>query len=161
MQNGFDTYQKMNTMGMSQLDLILTVYRGAIDLLEQSKTAFLEDNLDDGRTACEKARKFIVHLYTTLDMEKGEEIAAQLGQLYAFMIEQIDLAIANKSQELLGEVIGLLNIIMDGWKSLKADETQARATEPKAKTAGSEERELKAPDQPVQYLDDKRLTISA
>lgn len=122
MDRGFKTYKKINTMGMSQLDLILTVYRGAIGYLDQAKSDFNDGNLSAGRTACEKARKCIVHLYTTLDMDKGEEIANQLGQLYAFLIQQIDLAVASKSCELLDDVKGILGTIREAWEGLKEQE---------------------------------------
>ena len=122
MKTGFSTYRKINTMSMSQLELILTVYRGAIDYLDQAQADFEEGNLTAGRTACEKARKCIVHLYTTLDMEKGEAIADRLGQLYAFMIQQIDLAIASKSCKLLDEVKGYLNNIKSAWEGLRTQE---------------------------------------
>ncbi len=125
MNKGFNTYKENSTMGMSQLDLILTVYRGAIKFIEQAKVEFEAERLTEGRTACEKARKCIVHLYTTLDMEKGEDIAEKLGQLYAFMIEQLDLAVASKSLDLLDSVIALLTTIKEGWDGLKdADEKE-------------------------------------
>jgi flagellin-specific chaperone FliS len=56
-------------------------------------------------------------------MEKGEAIADQLGQLYAFMIQQIDLAVASKSCKLLGEVKGILNNIKGAWEGLKKHDT--------------------------------------
>lgn len=144
MQRGFQTYRQINTMGMTQLDLILTVYRGTIGYLDQAKEDFATGKLTSGRTACDMARKCIVHLYTTLDMEKGENIAAQLGQLYAFMIEQIDLAVANKSCKLLGDVKSILETVKGGWESLKEREAagtwgDSRSTEsaPEGKAAGT------------------------
>ncbi|MCK5127169.1 MAG: flagellar export chaperone FliS [candidate division Zixibacteria bacterium] len=118
MIKGYDTYKQNNTMGMSQLELILTVYRGTIRLLKQAKADFEEEKYAEGRTSCDKARKCIVHLYTTLDMEKGEDIAEKLGQLYAFMIEQVDMAVASKSLDLIDTVIGLLSTIKEGWEGL-------------------------------------------
>jgi flagellar protein FliS len=119
MKRGFGTYHEINTMGKSQLDLILMIYRGAIGLLEQAKCDFQAGELTAGRAACEKARKCIVHLYTTLDMDKGQEIAARLGQLYAYMIEQLDLAMASKSLPILDAVAGMLATIKEGWENLK------------------------------------------
>ena len=125
MNKGFSVYQQNDTMAMSQLDLILTVYRGAIRLLKQAKSDFENQRLNEGRTAIEKARKCIVHLYTTLDMEKGEQIAEKLGHLYAFMIEQLDVAVANKSLDLIDDVASLLNTIKEGWEGLKEQGTAA------------------------------------
>lgn len=131
MQRGFNTYKQINTMGMSQVDLILTVYRGAIGFLSQAQSDFEQGRLTEGRTACDKARKCIVHLYTTLDMDKGEAIANQLGQLYAFMIQQIDLAVASKSCDLLDDVKNILGTIKEAWEGLKEQETVPAPADPK------------------------------
>ena len=125
MKTDQNEYRKTSTMGMSQLDLILSVYKGAINYVVQTKTDFQEANYSSGRTACEKARKCIVHLYTTLDMDKGEQIADYLGQLYAYIIKQLDLAVASKSQEQLDDVLNVLNTLKDGWNELKVREGKA------------------------------------
>lgn len=125
---GCNAYQKINTMGMSQLDLILTVYRGGIGFLNQARDHFQKDELVAGRAACDRARKCIVHLYTTLDMDKGGAIADRLGQLYAFMIERIDLAVANKSRDILDDVIANLTTIKEGWEGIQAADTENAAT---------------------------------
>jgi flagellar protein FliS len=123
MNRGFSAYKKINTMGMSQLDLILTVYRGAMEYLDRAQSDFKEGQMNEGREACEKARKCIVHLYTTLDMDKGGAIASHLGRLYAYMIEQIDLGMASKSDELFDNVRGILGNIKEAWEDLKDKET--------------------------------------
>jgi len=119
MKTGFETYKNVNTMGMSQLDLILMVYGGTINYLNQARTDFQESHFANGRDACDRARNCMVHLYTTLNMEKGEQIAKHLGYLYAHIIEQIDLCVASKSVEKLDNVIGILTTIKEGWSGLK------------------------------------------
>ena len=122
MKTGCDTYQKINTMSMSQLELILAVYRGTIGYLEQAKKLFTENDYSAGRTACDRARKCMVHLYTTLDMEKGGEIARYLGGLYAYAIEQLDLAVASKANGRLDDIIGVFVNLKDGWEQLRDDQ---------------------------------------
>jgi flagellar protein FliS len=122
MKKGADAYRNISTMGMSQLELILTVYRGAIEYLNLTKKGFAENRFDIGRDNCEKARKCLVHLYTTLDVDKGQSIALQLGQLYAFMIERLDLALASKSCSDIDNVIGIMMTLKEGWEGLKNSE---------------------------------------
>ncbi len=127
MKTGCKTYETINTMSMSQLDLILAVYGGAIGYLEQAKKAFGESDFNSGRMACDRARKCVVHLYTTLDMDRGKEIARHLGHLYAYMIEQIDLAVASKSLQRIDDVIGVLNTLKEGWEALKGNQEKTTA----------------------------------
>ena len=160
MRTGFETYKNINTMGMSQLDLILTVYSGTISYLNQARTDFQESRLTKGRDACDKARNCMVHLYTTLDMEKGEKIAEHLGYLYAHIIEQIDLCVASKSVEKLDNIIGLMSTIKEGWDGLKSQPV------PTPTSAGMSERQPLSDNsgnksQPSAVPEENRLTVSA
>jgi len=121
MHKGHVAYQEVNTMGLSQVDLILHVYRGTIGLLEKAKRDFKADRYMDGRTACEKAHKCIVHLYTTLNLEKGGVIADRLAKLYVYMLEKLDVVMANRSEKIMDELIQLLSNIKDGWEGIKTN----------------------------------------
>jgi flagellar protein FliS len=120
MDKGFKTYQTTQVMGLSQVDLILTVYKGTIGYLEQAAEHFRNGRIEPGRTAGGKARGCLVHLYTTLDMEKGQAIADHLGKLYAYMIEEIDMAVAGADGGPLDNIVRLLQTIKEGWDGLKA-----------------------------------------
>jgi flagellar protein FliS len=161
MKQDFSTYKKINTMGMSQLDLILTVYRGAIAYLDRAQSDFKEDKLTEGRVACEKARKCIVHLYTTLDMEKGQEIASQLAQLYVFMIQQIDLATASKSCDLIKDVKEILGTIKEAWESLKEQEGISVPAGPSEPIVEKTAEVLETPPASIPPPNGTRLTFSA
>ncbi|MCP4567839.1 MAG: flagellar export chaperone FliS [FCB group bacterium] len=119
MKRAQNVYQEEKIMNMSQVELILHVYQGSIGFMKSAKADFQEDRLVEGRAACEKARKCIVHLYTTLDMEKGQEIANYLSQLYAYIIQQLDLITASKSIEQIDDVINVLQTLKDGWENIK------------------------------------------
>ncbi len=160
MKKGYDTYKEINTLGMSQLELILTVYRGAINFLEKARRDFTDGKADEGHQACERARRCIVHLYTTLDMDKGEAIAARLGQLYAFMIEQLDLAAAQRSGDLLVNIIGLLETIKEGWESLRETEPPKGETTPST-TPGRPQNRVDAFVGETPPTAENRITISA
>ena len=160
MRKGLNTYREINTMGMSQVDLILTVYRGAIGFVESAATAFEAGKTAKGQAACERTRRCLVHLYTTLDMEKGQAIAAKLGQLYAYMIEQLDLAAASGSTKILGDVGRMLTTIKEGWESLRGSENGTAAPDLSTDGAGDEVRPDDDPG-PRPRKSDERITISA
>jgi flagellar secretion chaperone FliS len=160
MKKGHDTYKEINTLVMSQLELILTVYRGAINFLQKARRDFTDGKADEGHQACERARRCIVHLYTTLDMDKGEAIAARLGQLYAFMIEQLDLAAAQRSSDLLVNIISMLETIKEGWESLRDTESPRGETTPSA-TSGRPQNRVDAFVGETPPTPENRITISA
>ena len=62
-------------MGKSPVELVIQVYDGAIASFNQATEHYNQKNLNEGWEQLEKAKKFITHLYTTLDEDKGGEIA--------------------------------------------------------------------------------------
>ncbi|KAA3632108.1 MAG: flagellar export chaperone FliS [Calditrichaeota bacterium] len=119
MDGKLKAYQTADTLGKSQLDLIIKVYDGAITSLRQTREQFEKEEYNNGRIHLEKANKFVTHLFTTLDMEKGGEIAEQLSKLYAFTINQMNVIDATKDLNAIDENITVLSNLRDGWVDLK------------------------------------------
>src|SRR5512137_2901152 len=96
MKKKITTYQQADTEGKSQLELVIKVFDGALQSLTAAKAAYAEEDYQIGYRELEKARRFVVHLYSTLDFVKGGEIADRLGKLYVFVMSEIDLIEATK-----------------------------------------------------------------
>lgn len=133
-------YQTTDTLGKSQLDLIIKVYDGAMTAYKQAGVAFEKEDFSKGREELEKAKKFVTHLYTTLDMEKGGDIAQQLSQLYAFVVNQTNIIDATKDLKQIDDIIGILDNLRQGWVELKQQgvekpQTQEQETHPQQQTA--------------------------
>lgn len=134
MDGKLNTYRTIDTLGKSQLDLILQVYDGAISAFRQAADAYEDQQFDRGYEAMQKARKFLVHLYTTLDQEKGQEIAQSLGKLYTYLICQVDVAQATKDRDVINSSIRVLENLKSGWKGLKEQEPVVQKQAPTAAT---------------------------
>ena len=118
MDIGLKEYQRTETLGRSQLDLIMQVYDGAIAAFTAAGGCYKEQNLQEGYEQLERAKRFVTHLYTTLDFEQGGDIAANLGKLYAFVLTQTDLAVATKDQSVIQGNIKILKNIREGWAGI-------------------------------------------
>lgn len=119
MDDKVKAYQTTDTLGKSQLDLIIKVYDGAIAAYKQAGQAFKDENIPKGREELEKAKKFVTHLYTTLDMEKGGDIAKQLSDLYSFVVNQTNIVEATKDLKTIDDIIIILDNLRQGWVELK------------------------------------------
>ena len=133
-------YQTTDTLGKSQLDLIIKVYDGAMTAYKQAGVAFEKEDFSKGREELDKAKKFVTHLYTTLDMEKGGDIAQQLSQLYAFVVNQTNIIDATKDLKQIDDIIGILDNLRQGWVELKQQgvekpQKQEQETHPQQQTA--------------------------
>jgi len=111
-------YHAADTMGRSMPELVVKVYDGAIGSLHQAREYYRAEKLQAGYESMEKVKKFIVHLYTTLDEEKGGEIAEKLAKIYVYIMEQINIIQATKDLKMIDDAIEILNNVRDGWVQL-------------------------------------------
>ena len=119
MNNNLKAYESTSTLGLSQVDLILKVYDGAIAAFTEASEFYSKNDLNAGYEKMEKAKKFITHLYTTLDPKNGGEIAERLGKIYAFVLNQTDIAQATKDLKIIDDNINVLKNVREGWQGLK------------------------------------------
>lgn len=119
MNNQAKAYQQTNILGKNQLDLIIQVYDGIIKEFSDARAALEKKDNGSAYTHLEKARKFLTHLYTTLDTDKGGEIAERLGEMYAFVINEINVIEAVKDPARIDDNMTIVNNLRMGWVDLK------------------------------------------
>ena len=117
-------YQAADTLGRSSVELVVKVYDGAISSLKQAAEAYTSNDFARGYELIEKAKRFIVHLYTTLDEDKGQDIARNLSQLYAYVIEKMNIVQATKDLDIIEESISVLSNVRMGWEQLEQSAAQ-------------------------------------
>lgn len=125
MNDKLDTYRTIDTLGKSQLDLVIKVYDGAIAAFNSAGKSYNTNDNETGFEQMEKARKFITHLYTNLNNEEGGQIAENLGRLYAFIISQSYVAEATKDSKLIDDIISILQELRSGWAGIQTNRKPA------------------------------------
>jgi len=120
MKQKLQAYRHADTMGKSPLDLILMVYDGAIKALKTAAEHYSSERNQAGYDEVQKAKRMVTHLYTTLDKEKGGQIAANLGKVYSWTLAQLQLIEATRDVQQLDVVIRALGNLRSGWAALKS-----------------------------------------
>jgi flagellar secretion chaperone FliS len=118
MQKDIEKYKEMQIAGLKQKDLIVMLYGGAIKYLKEAKKHIKNNNVSGWQTSFDKARKIILHLYSTLNTKEGGIIAEKLQNLYAYIVEQICAANALKDTKIVDQIIPLLDTIKEGWEKI-------------------------------------------
>ena len=134
------SYGTQQVMTSSPVKLIALLYDKAIVSLKEAIQAIEEGQVEKRWQANAKAVEIIMHLSNTLDREPGADIAANLDQLYEFMLARlvnVDLKNDPKPAE---EVIRLLKPLRDSWHELaeaapSPGQETAKPTEPNAPAA--------------------------
>ena len=128
-----NAYEKNSIAGMTPLDLVIKVYDGAIAAYREASARFQAGDNEAGREQLERAKRFMVHLYTTLDEERGGEIAAQLGQLYTFVLNETNVLEATKDPKSFEDIVGIIDNLRQGWIELREQQSTAPSTNPAPK----------------------------
>ena len=142
MDGKIEAYRRADTMGKSQIDLIVMVYDGAIKALKAAANHYGNNETDAGYDQLQNAKRFVTHLYTTLDLKKGGEVAENLSKMYVWTLSQLFVVEATKDMDELDAVINVLANLRSGWTELKVEQGEAVAETPEPSTAAPEIREL-------------------
>jgi flagellin-specific chaperone FliS len=103
MDNRVNAYWRTETLGKSQIDLLLQVYDGAITAYTAAGECYRKEEYEPG------------------------EIALNLGKLYAYILNETDGIQGTKSQEQIAAVIRMLGNLRSGWAALKKADSTDRA----------------------------------
>jgi len=120
-------YQEMEVNTANQIELILLLYNGAIHHLNLAKQHALAQEIDRRGAAISRAVALICELQTSLDPQKGKDIAANLARLYDYMLRRLTLANIKGEVEPITEVMRLLSNLASAWKEVNDRQMAAPA----------------------------------
>jgi flagellar protein FliS len=118
-RNALAEYRRTEIMGMSQAELVVMLYQGAIRYLREAIDEVRAGRFDRSWQKFDQARRIVIHLYGTLD-PAGGELTGKLSALYAFVIDQITIANAKRDPGCAESCIQILTNLKDGWEQLAA-----------------------------------------
>jgi len=127
---GYKAYQGYQVDGSSPLGLVLLSYEALYKSLGRVRRA-----IDAGDLAAEadhtgRAMEAIIELASSLDMEKGGEVASSLASLYTYMMKRLGEGMCSCSTEATDEVIRLVQTLREGWQQLDRQQQNAVISEP-------------------------------
>ncbi|HSR67492.1 MAG TPA: flagellar export chaperone FliS [Acidobacteriota bacterium] len=112
-------YQRMQITTADPFELMLILYRGAVQRLQSAAKHMKEGRIEQRVADLNKAQDMILELKVTLDFEKGGDIAKQLDRLYSYMLSRLVEANARQEVEGLLEVVRLLKTLISGWEGAR------------------------------------------
>ena len=122
-------YKNMEINTAGPFELILILYRGAIDNLKRARLHFDQDNIEQRVQCINRAVGMIGELQSALDFERGKEIASHLGRLYSYMQGRLIDANLKRQPEAVDEVAKLLEILRSAWEGAQPGSAQQGSPE--------------------------------
>ena len=121
----FDDHEAFMTSSASRLAVIHVLYDEAIGALKAAIDAIEDGEIERRFNAIAMASEFVAHLYMTLDVERGGEVAENLARIYSFILGNLAFVNIHNDPKIARDAIALLEPLRDSWQEL--DERLAAA----------------------------------
>jgi flagellar protein FliS len=132
--NGHDRYLEMAVETASPARLIVMLYDGAIRFINEAAHAMQQRDYETQNAKLQRAQKILAELISSLDFDKGGEIAENLFRLYTYMYNQLVEANINDNLDRLQHVVHLLSELREAWDAI-ATESETQVAMPKARVS--------------------------
>jgi flagellar protein FliS len=132
--NPYKNYQKTQVTTASREKILLMLYEGAIRFTKLAQQHMKEKNIAEKGKYISKATAILSELMSTLDFKAGGKLAADLENLYVFMIDKLIEANITNDLENLKVVENLLMTLYTAWKDVienpRADGVPSKSLQP-------------------------------
>lgn len=109
----------------SQKELIVMAYDGIIRFLRQGREHALNKEYEQKHINLTKARAIIEELTSTLNMEKGGQIAQNLWNLYIYSMEKITSANMTNNVQHIDDILPAIEELREGWAKMEIPKDDA------------------------------------
>jgi len=111
-------YQEMEVCTASPLQLIVMLYDGAAQSLQEAREQLKRGDIEGRTRSLNRAIAIISELQASLNFESGGQIAMSLESLYSYMKTRIVASNFGQTAEPLDEVIPLLTMLRSAWQEI-------------------------------------------
>ena len=127
MNDSISKYQTQQVMTASPARLVCMLYDRAILSLKEAVAAIESGEIEARWRSNKRAADIIAHMWTTLDTERGGEIAANLADLFKYMLSRLPEIDFNNDPAPAREVIRLLEPLRESWHKVASGEAGAQS----------------------------------
>lgn len=127
MNNAFFKYQTQQIMTASPARLVCLLYDRAILSLKEAIAAIEAGKVEGRWRANKRAIEIVTHMWATLDVERGGEIAKNLSDLFSYIVTRLPEVDFQNDPTPAREVIELLEPLRDSWHKVANGKTERPA----------------------------------
>lgn len=125
MRSAVQQYLKTKVTTTSQGEILLLLYEGAINFLQQAKAKMEERDYAAKGLLIGKASDIIHELNSSLNKERGGDIAENLHHLYIYCTSKLLTANLRMDTAMVDEVIGILCSLRDAYAQIISEGAEA------------------------------------
>jgi flagellar protein FliS len=117
--NGHDAYLESRVFSAGPLELVHLLYQACIQAVRDARHYLAEANIAERSRCISKACEILMELNSSLDRERGGEIAERLALLYDYMLGRLLDANIQQGDAPLSEVLALLVTLGEAWDGIR------------------------------------------
>lgn len=126
--NALHQYQSVNTqtsvVDADRHQLIQLLFDGVIERINMAKARMQVDDFEGKNKLINKSIEIIAGLRSFLDMEKGQDLAQNLHDLYSYCERRLLQANFKNDTGALDEVANHIRTIREGWMGIREEARQ-------------------------------------
>ncbi len=115
---GARSYVTTQVQSATPLQLVVTLYDGAVRSAATAHDAMVRKDIPARRTALSTLMGIIAELQNTLDLERGGKIARDLDGLYTYLFSRLLEAVARQEAQPIEEVHRILHTLREAWQQI-------------------------------------------
>jgi flagellar protein FliS len=102
------------------------LYEGAIRFSESAKDALQQGDHFVKNTNLQKAQNILIELLSSLDRQKGQDVAKNLHNIYQFLYQELIRVNIEDDAKGLENCIRILRNLLESWCQLEAQQRNSR-----------------------------------
>ncbi len=102
----------------NRVELIQMLFDGLIDSLSAARGHIERQSIEEKSKALTRASRIVVGLQAALDLDKGGELAANLNELYSYIVRRLLHVNVHNDLEALKEVHSLVTEVREAWRQV-------------------------------------------
>ena len=116
--NAATAYQETAVTTQTRGGLIVMLYDGAINFLKTASQCIDQEDISGRNRNIRRARDIIFELNSTLDLDRGGEVAQNMRSLYNFIWRYLGDANVKNDAQMLQKMITMLDELRQTWKKI-------------------------------------------
>ncbi len=125
--NGHDAYLEGRVLSADPLELVRLLCQGCSDAVREARRKLAEGDIAGRSRAVSRAYEILTELLTSLDRQRGGEVAQRLALLYDYMQRRLIEANCRQEDAPLAEVLGLVATLGEAWEGVQEQSRPAPA----------------------------------
>ncbi|HXA52843.1 MAG TPA: flagellar export chaperone FliS [Candidatus Acidoferrum sp.] len=117
--NGHDAYLESRVFSAGPIELVNLLYQACIQSVRDARHFLAKGDIAERSRSINKACEVVMELNSSLDRERGGEIAQRLALLYDYMLGRLLDANIQQSDAPLAEVLSLLATLGEAWEGVR------------------------------------------